>query len=200
MFLLDDWSQVGLKQSARDMIEEVVWNTGTASRAETTWEKANLPLVQYVWERSNFIGKQCTQGGTYCNDNIERQTTWEGKVGLMYPSDYGFATDGGGDQEKRMQCLNTLLFDWNDNSDCYSNDWLSDSSNNQWTMTPAPHTSYASYVFTVGSANIVGGYYAESNITVRPVVYLKSSVKIIGGTGEKGSPFELKLEGVLSSV
>ncbi len=189
-----DWSQVGLKQNARDMIEEVVWNTGTASGIETTWQKANLPLVQYVWERSNFIGKQCTQGGSSCNDKIDRKTIWEGKVGLMYPSDYGIATDGGGDQVKRMQCLNTLLYDWYNNSNCYSNDWLSDSSNDQWTMTPAPYSSDASDVFIVGSGHSVSSSFAKNNKTVRPVVYLKSNVKISGGTGEEKSPFILSLE------
>ena len=177
------------------MIEEVIWNTGTAFGTENIWQKGNLPVVQYMWERSDFTGKQCSQGGTYCNDNIDRQTTWEGQVGLMYPSDYGYATDGGGDQVKRMQCLYAPLFDWYNNSNCTRNDWLSDSSNEQWTMTPAPDSSSAGYVFYVGLGYISYHSAYGSNYThaVRPVVYLKSSVKIIGGTGEEGSPFELKL-------
>ncbi len=188
-----DWIQYGLKKSAQDMIEEVVWNTGTAAVTENTWEKGNMPVVQYIWERSDFTGKQCN-GGSYCNDDVQRQTTWEGKVGLMYPSDYGYATDGGKDQVKRMQCLYTPLYDWNDNSNCYSNDWLYDSQNYQWTMTPAPYSSYASAVFIVHAIGRVYYRNAYNANAARPVVYLKSSVKITGGTGSDSDPFQLKLE------
>ena len=193
MFLLDDWTQYGLKKSAQDMIEEVVWNTGTAAVTENTWQKGNLPIVQYMWERSDFTGKQCSQGGSPCNDNIERKTTWEGKVGLMYPSDYGYATDGGGDQVKRMQCLYTPLYNWGNNSNCKSNDWLYDSSNTQWTMTPAPNSSNAYRVFLVYTGGTVDYYYAHFAYAVRPVVYLKSNVKISGGEGTSSSPYTLTI-------
>ena len=49
----------------------------------------------------------------------------------MYVSDYGYATSGGS-TTNRANCLNTVLSDdWNDYDDCYNNDWLYDSSNDQ---------------------------------------------------------------------
>ena len=32
--------------------------------------------------------------GYYCTDNVNRTTTWEGYVGLMYPSDLGYVVGG----------------------------------------------------------------------------------------------------------
>ncbi len=188
-----DWSQVGLKKAAQDMIEEVVWNTGTASGTENTWQKGNLAVVQYMWERSDFTGKQCQKGTSYCSDDVQRTTTWEGKVGLMYPSDYGYATDGGGDQVKRNECLYTSLYGFDANSDCYENDWLYDSDYYQWTMTPAPYSSAVSYVFSVSSDGSVGASIAYDTPAVRPVVFLKSNVKINGGEGTSSSPYTLTL-------
>ena len=179
------------------MIEEVSWNTGTAPETENIWRKENLPVVQYMWERSSNHGKICSTAGSYahnCIDNVERTITWLGKVGLMYPSDYGYATDGGGDQVKRMQCLYTPLYDWKDNSNCYSNDWLYDSSNYQWTMTPAPESQHANKVFNVNTSGHVYDQYAGPAYAIRPVVYLKSSVKITGGEGTSSKPYTLSIE------
>ena len=30
-----------------------------------------------------------------CNDTVERTISWLGKIGLVYPPDYGYATSGG---------------------------------------------------------------------------------------------------------
>ncbi len=191
-----DWTQVGLKTEAQNMVEEVTWNTGTSIGTESVWRAQNFTPQQYMWERSTNHGKQCSSSSSSCNDGVTRQTTWTGKVGLMYPSDYGYATDGGGDLMKRGQCLYTPLYSWDNSSYsyCKDNDWLFYSNNYQWTMTPAPDSSYASNMFLVCAKGFVSGYKASIAYAVRPVVYLKSSVKIIGGTGEEGSPFELKLE------
>ncbi len=186
-----DWTKVGLKQSARDMIETVIWNTGTADTPN--WDTKNYVPRQYMWERSDNIGKQCSTTGSnasYCNDNVERQTTWEGKVGLMYPSDYGYATDGGGDPMKRIKCIYTLFSNWG----CFSNDWLFDYDNYQWTMTPAPNYSEAYNVMAVLDNAYNGNvtdYRISDALAIRPVVYLKSSVKITGGDGSIDSPFTL---------
>ena len=111
----------------------------------------------------------------------------------MYPSDYGYATSGGSTMD-RASCLATELFDWNSSSysDCYSNDWLYDSSNYQWTLTPISATSY--YVFSVYSDGYVrrhNAYYTGN--AVSPTLYLSSNVRISGGDGSENSPFELSL-------
>ncbi len=75
-----------------------------------------------------------------------------------------------------------------DGGSCNTNDWLKPSGYT-WTMTPSPNSSYASSVFTVYSSGYVRNRYATGALGVQPVVYLSSSVKIIDGNGEKGTPF-----------
>ena len=111
----------------------------------------------------------------------------------MYPSDYGYATSGGS-TTNRATCLNTELYRWNNtsyvSSDCYNNDWLYDSSNYQWTLTP--YSSNSNFVFFVGSNGHV--YYNNANVTntsVSPALYLSSNVKISGGDGSENSPWKL---------
>ena len=193
-----DWSQVGLKKSAQDMIEEVVWNTGTAYTI--SWEDSDVTLLQYIYERSNNNGRLgCgTSMSSYCSDHVERTTTWPGKVGLMYPSDYGYATNGEGTKDSRDTCIYNLeLISWtysDKGSNCYKNDWLYDSDNTQWTMTPTPASSAAYDVAYIYSNGYLTSERASTDHSIRPVVYLKSSVKIIDGTGEESNPYQLKLE------
>ncbi len=189
-----EWEKIGLGTEAQNMVEEVIWNTGTAY-ALTFLSTSDVTPFQYMWERSNYNGKLgCSTHTQYCSDDINRKTTWQGKVGLMYPSDYGYATDGGGTQSQRDICLYTRLHSWHtsDNRYCSENDWLL--SNGAWTITPAPIVSDASSVSRIDIGGYVGKSKANSTNDIRPVVYLKSSVKIIGGDGSSKSPFQLKLE------
>ena len=119
-----------------------------------------------------------------------RPTEWSGKVGLMYASDYGYATSGG-ETTNREACLATELYNWTNSSDCYNNDWLYDSSADQWTLTPDSSTSYNVFnVFYDGNlynSNANGGYGA------RPSIYLKSNIAISGGNGDINSPYTLEV-------
>ena len=109
----------------------------------------------------------------------------------MYPSDYGYATSGGSTTDRKT-CLNTSLGCWSNYSECYNNDWLSNGYN-QWALLPSASSYVASNAFfLLESAYVMdaGAYY---NFGVRPVVYLKSNVKISSGTGSQDDPFTLEL-------
>ena len=108
----------------------------------------------------------------------------------MYPSDYGYATSGGSTTD-RETCLNTELYNWNDYDDCFNNDWLYDSSKDQWTLTPESSNSYD--VFLVNSLGYVDDRFAYYRYVVFPAIYLSSNVKISGGEGTESSPYELSL-------
>ena len=119
-----------------------------------------------------------------------RNTSWIGKVGLLYPSDYGYATSGGSTTD-RNTCLNKAVYNWqsdDDYSDCYNNDWLYNSSN-QWAITP--HGGLSSNVFYLQRSGHLYSIDAFYNFEIRPVVYLKSNIKIIGGNGTKNNPYTL---------
>ena len=105
----------------------------------------------------------------------------------MYPSDFGYAVGG----EVRETCLGKSMYKYNSDS-CNTNDWLSTNSFT-WTMTPSPTSSDATYVFLVNLSGYVYGDDARLALGVQPVVYLSSSVKIIDGNGEKGTPYKTQL-------
>ena len=181
-----DFTSTGIKDKLKAFISEAVWNTG----ASTT--SSQLPSKFYTEERGTRNGKRCSSG-TWCNDTVERTTTWTGKVGLMYPSDYGYATSGGSTTD-RATCLNTNLSSWNSSSvsDCKNNDWLLLSST-QWTISPDADYSYAYYALSVSFSGDVGdGAAYVPYVRVLPVVYLSSSVGIESGDGSSGNPFILK--------
>ena len=121
-------------------------------------------------------------------------TYWIGKIGLIYPSDYGYATSGG-TTTNRASCLTKELYNWDDSSysDCKNNDYLYDFSLSQWTITP--DSSGSGYVFGVNAAGDVSYNYVAGNSynSASPVLYLKSTVKITGGTGTSTNPYTLSL-------
>ena len=180
-----NFTSTGIKDKLKNMLGNAVWNTGastTSSQIASKW---------YTEERGTRNGKICTSGN-YCNDTVKRTTTWTGKVGLMYPSDYGYATSGGSTTD-RATCLNTSLGSWNSSnvSDCKNNDWLYNNGIYQWTISPRAYSSKASGVFYVYSDGSVGNLSANFSIGVRPVGYLLSNTSIQSGDGSSGNPFIL---------
>ena len=174
-----DFTSTGLKNDlTRNAIESVVWNLGgTAS-----YNSASNGLA------SHWYGYE--RGTTVYSGHA---TTWTGKVGLMYPSDYGYATAGGA-TTNRAACLAKELYNWDGSgvSDCKNNDYLYKSSYYQWTL--APSSSIANFVFGVGTGGYVDFSSARNTYSVRPVAFLKSNISITDvGIGTTESPFQLKV-------
>ena len=112
--------------------------------------------------------------------NTDRPLYWEGMVGLMYPSDYGYAAGN--------SCVNgTKLVDYN--GGCKNNDWLYISNTYQWLMSPSP--SYSNVVWGVYSVGQVTSYYSSTATAVRPVFFLNSSASISEGEGSSTNPYIL---------
>ena len=123
------------------------------------------------------------------------------KVGLMYPSDYGYATVGGTTKNK-SSCRAKELYNWKDSSysDCKNNYWLFISQNNfvnnvEWTITPRSDTSgNVLHIRSTGNVNHQYNYIDVPNFywAARPTFYLDSSVlKIVGGTGTKDNAYRI---------
>ena len=167
-----DFTSTGLTDSSRSMIGDAKWYLGCSS----TYKDVTPPMF-YTRERGTIVYSV-------------RSTNWTGKVGLMYPSDYGYATSGGS-STNRASCMSKELFNWDSSSysDCKNNDWLYNSSTSQWTMSPLADNSYR--VFCVSGTGFVGHYYASVTYAVRPVVHLKSTIKVISGSGTTSSPYIL---------
>jgi len=173
-----DFTSTGLKNDlTRNAIESVVWNLGGTASSNSA--SNGLASHWYGYERGTTV---------YSG----HATTWTGKVGLMYPSDYGYAT-AGGTTTNRAACLAKELYNWDGLSDCKNNDYLYKSSYYQWTL--APYSSFASGVFYVDANGFVNRNYASyDSDSVRPVAFLKSNISITNvGLGTAESPFQLKV-------
>ncbi len=117
-------------------------------------------------------------------------------IGLMYPSDYGYATSGGG-TTTRESCLGTALYSWNQSpwqTDCANNDWLKPISV-AWTLTADASTLGASGVFQVDGSGFVASSAVGLNFGVIPVVYLSSNIVGLSGNGQIDNPIILGVGG-----
>ena len=171
---IGSYTSNGIKNdNTRNMIENVTWKLGGSSTDDDV-----TASMFYEQER----GRKVYSG---------RPTTWQGKIALMYPSDYGYATSGG-TTTNRDACLAKELYNWNSSSysDCKNNDWLLDSSTTQWTLTPS--SSHSGIVFRVRNSGYVRGHGAGNSLGLRPSVYLTSNVGISGGDGTMNNPYILK--------
>ena len=154
-----DYSK-NIKSSSIDKVAKVRWNTSRANYGASA-------LNSYNQERSTTsIGTQ--------SDNVPRNNTWDGKIALIYPSDYGYASTN-------TACRDRMNSKTNDVSNCKNENWLFNSTY-QWIL--SPFSSNADYVFYVNSGGGVGGGSAYNTLVVRPALFLKSDVVIAGGTGE----------------
>ncbi len=180
-----DFTSSGISEEAKNKIAKVRWNIGTIS--ENYDANKITAKYMYIAERSNHNGKELCENtnGNFCNDKVSRTTTWDGYVGLIYPSDFGYAV---GDSIRKI-CLEKSMYLFR-NEDCGGHVWFKTNSGYLWTMTPVTNLTVAHRSFNYNST---GGYVTSDNLYrpngVKPTVYLKSNVKITGGTGEIGSPF-----------
>ena len=163
-------------------------STGITSEAESMIETVTWKLGGYGTDSATAATFYSAERGTTVYSG--RPTTWNGKVALMYPSDYGYATSGG-TTTTRSTCLATALNSWSSHSDCYNNDWLYDSSTYQWTLTH--YSSYPADVFYVNNGGYITYSYAIYGVGARPSVYLKSNIAISGGTGSSTDPYTLEV-------
>ena len=162
-----DFTSTGIKNDeTRNMIAETTWNIGG-------WNSSSVyPNQIYEYERGTTV-------------YTGRPTTpWTGKIGLMYPSDYGYATDF-------TKCSQNLL-NYNSSTDsyaCRTNDWLYNSAN-QWSLTPCSSNSVSAWY--VSSSGYVGDSRGvRFAYGVRPVLYLDAGVLLEMGNGTESNPYKI---------
>ena len=178
----------GLDETAREMIDkEVIWNIGGSSTNEDV-------TVKMFYERERGTS-------TYSNYPAEWSSTTDvgekyNGIGLIYPSDYVYATNGG--SIGRETCFAKELYNWdnednedeNYKSECGGTDWLKPNSI-LWTLSPIFSTS--DYAFTVYSSGCVNYGRVNYAYGVWPVGYLTSKTKIISGEGTIEEPYHLQI-------
>ena len=157
---LYDYSK-NIKSDSIDKVAKVRWSLGGYNSALVS------ALNMYNYERG-------TLHISNPSDGITRTNTWDGKIALMYPSDYGYASID-------TTCRSNL-----NSTNCKNENWLANDTS-YWTLFPSSGTAYL--VYRVISYGEVSSNDAYNSYGVRPALFLKSDIVIAGGTGTESDPF-----------
>ncbi len=153
---------IGLKNNAtRNMISNITWNLGGL--------ESNSVYMNHTY--ADERGTTVPSG---------RPTTWTGKIGLIYPSDYGYAADF-------SKCVDKAVESYSDGT-CTGNNWLFNS-NYQWTLTPTQTTNF--HIYQIHSSGSIIGGVSQLNRSVRPALYLDSGVLLETGAGTSANPYKI---------
>ena len=174
-----DAATYGLKASAKSMIGDAVYYLGAVSYNSGfgTTEKI------YGEERGTTVCGACNSDTT--------KLTWTGIVGLMYPSDEYMVYGNG----VNATCYDNPYGCYGTNAQTgwvYKSNILEGQSSLSYTWLLSSHAGGSSYVLRATSGGDLHGSNSNNSLGVRPVVYLKSNIKIADGTGEVGSPYTLE--------
>ena len=142
---------------------------------------ADTPLQFYSYERKI----QNTTSNEFYNGT--NPNSFIGKLGLMYVSDYGYASSN---------CENKKLYDSNSSSNdiraCNTTNWLYNIKKDEWLL-PQEASDRFNGVSVLSDGRVGSGNVIIDQFAVRPVLYLISSVEITGGDGTSSSPYTLGL-------
>ena len=146
----------------KNMIEEVTYYLGGPGKTGyTSW----VPKDLYNYERNPAL----------VYDTSTYPASIDDYIGLMYISDYGYASK---------------TSTWATTTSTYirasGNDWLYNGIY-EWTITPSAASSYSA--IRVGNSGSAGSGSVYNGYAARPVLYLDSSVETISGTGTKANPY-----------
>ena len=182
-----DFSSTGLTDDAKSMLSLHQWHVGTPN---DVYSSGNYRAYNYYgYEMGDGTGKIHCVGGSACNDKVNRTTTWQGYVGLLSLSDFGYAVGG----EARTNCLATTDLNNYNKNDCNTNDWLVYSAD-QRAITPQAQSYGYNLVYTVSAEGYLDSSMASSGVDVRPSLFLKSETLYARGNGSASNPYVLTLE------
>ena len=157
-----------------DMVGYGIDSSGLNSIETTTWHLNGSGTSQ---SKQNWY--LCERGGNSCTgaNSGAYSTTTDAKIGLMYLSDYLYASSYYTNSDTTTQ-----------NASYFGNkNWLY--KGYEWTLTP-----YASYAYRVWFVNFGSASYSSTHTPTfaRPSFYLKSTVSISGGDGTFANPYVIE--------
>ena len=142
------------------MIENVTWYLGGHSTDSATAE------AFYGYERGDSV---------YSG----RPTSWEGQIGLMYPSDFGYSV-------LASSCARTTNLDDYSTATCGAQSWLY-GVGDEHILTPHSSKNDTVFCITPGGSGSYSDHF-NGKIT-RPVLYLDSNVFVYDGNGSISDPY-----------
>ena len=161
-----DYSEVGINDTYRNMIQNVTWYLRGHDSESATAESF------YNYERTT---------GTVSSG---RPTETTGYIGLMYPSDYGYSV-------LASSCARTTNLDSYYTSSCSGQSWMYKAVE-EWTITPNSYT-YSTVYFLFSSGHPSKSGITNYGYSIRPVLYLKSNVYVVDGNGSISDPYILSV-------
>ena len=112
----------------------------------------------------------------YYTQEIVTHATSASKIGLMFASDWGYAIEG----------FTGILGSIGSPKSYMEKNWLF-SNGNEWTM-----SAYSSSdPLSAGHGGYLYSTSASDGYSIRPVLYLKSNVYVVSGTGTKVDPYRI---------
>ena len=133
-------------------------------------------IAEVSWKVSGYSTTFATAKTVYTAEITNAYKTHTSKIGLMYPSDYGYAT---------TQDYWTTDLDSYDSS-AYKKDWLYLGST-EWLLSPGTGSSSSAW-YVSSNGNVRYSYGLAYTYAVRPSFYLLSTVGYASGDGSQNSP------------
>ena len=167
----NDWASASLNTKLNK-----TFLTEKLSDIENKIEKVSWKVSGYNSDSNALLS---TTAKTFYTAEVTSATkTATAKIGLMYPSDYGYATT--------QDYWTTYLYDYN--TAAKNTDWILLGSL-EWLLSPDSRTSFSAWlVFSNGRVN---AGVVDTSYAVRPSFYLSSSVNYVSGDGTQNSPFRV---------
>lgn len=172
-----DFTSTGIKNEiTKKMIANFTWNFGMYSNSSDLYSNQI-----YVKERGTNVFANPSDG-------ITRTSTWNGKIALPHPSDYGYATDF-------LKCTDNIFdVDATDKTfyNCGANDWMLrvGGTTNYWLLVPNNyHESGVNFAYF--SCYLINATKASYAYGIIPTLYLEDQI-LHSGDGSQSNPYQLK--------
>ena len=203
----NNWSTASLKADLNETYLTTLLGTSNVNSklssgiANAKWHLGGASSSNYLTLTTEGIYTEERNASAIYSGNPEYVFA---QVGLMYPSDYGYATIGGPTTNK-SSCRAKELPNWkvSSYSDCKNNDWLFTSQATSWGSNEkewliSPYSSSSNVAAYLESSGFVFlndypiKYSVNNGLAVRPTFYLDSSIlKIVGGLGTKDNAYRV---------
>ena len=147
-------------------------STWASKIATTTWQVGGNTYLNIMSASAKIA---------YLSEIVDSEipTTYNAKIGLMYVSDYGYATDPSNwNTDLRVYNITTIR----------NSNWLY-TGVSDWTITR--DLDRGSYAFNVSDEGNVDRSNAANTYGVRPVFYLNSNVELESGSGTSDDPYRI---------
>ena len=165
-----------INDTAKSMIQNTTWTLGG-----TTYKTSNPPYETYP---VNELYQKERETQVYSG----HATTSTDYIGLIYPSDYGYASTDASCRQNLRSGVTYTNNAYSGTPTCKNNNWLFKGVW-YWPISPCSSNAYRVFrVYSDGSLTDNSALYREG---VRPSVYLKSDIKIVSGSGTKDDSFKL---------